>query len=199
MSPMSLPRMVVSETEGWRDIAQKHPSALKMFLSFVVPMSLLPPLMYAYAQAFHPGLISGPAAPTMGLTENLILGGVFFVVELINVWLMAAYIQQLGDIADVRPDFSAAYAMAAIAPAPLWLSSLMLFVPSLLLNVVTVCLAWLACVALIRHGVRPLFKLDDPVKARRLANAITLAGIGTWVGMLLLLMMVLGMLLGWTY
>ncbi len=197
MTLMNLPKMVVSEAEGWRDIERKHPSALKMLLSLVIPMSLLPPLMYAYTQLVYPGVVFDLIRPPLSQNENIIVGSVFFLIELGTVALMAAYIQQLGAIADVRPDFSAAYAMAAIAPVPLWLSSLMLFVPSLWLNVLTVLLAWLASAALIRHGVRPLFKLDDQQKARRLANAITMTGVGTWVGMLLLLMMLLGMLLGW--
>ena len=197
MTLMSFPRMVVSETEGWRDIVRMHPSALKMFLCFVVPLSLLPPLMYAYTQLVYPGVVFDLVKPPLSVSENLIVGSVFFLIELATVALMAAYIQQLGAIADVKPGFAAAYTMAAIAPAPLWLSALMLFVPNLWINMATVLAAWVASAALIRHGVRPLFKLDDPVKARRLANAITMTGVGTWVGMLLLLMMMLSMLLGW--
>jgi len=197
MTLSSLPRMVVSETEGWRDIVRLHPSTMKMMFCFVVPMSLLPPLMYAYTQMVYPGVVFDLVKPSLTLAENAIVGGVFFLIELATVALMAAYIQQLGAIADVRPSYAAAYAMAAIAPTPLWLSALMLFVPSLWLNVLTVLLAWVASVALIRHGVRPLFNLDDPHKAHRLANAITMTGVGTWIGMMLLLMMMLGMLLGW--
>ena len=197
MTLMSFPRMLVSETDGWRDIVQSHPSALKMLFTVVVPLSLLPPLMYAYTQLVYPGVVFDLVKPALSTGENIIVGSVFFLIELATVTLMAAYIQQLGAIADVQPEFAAAYAMAAIAPAPLWLSSLMLFVPSLWANVLTVLLAWVASVALIRHGVRPLFKLADTAKARRLANAITMTGIGTWIGMLLLLMMILGMLLGW--
>ena len=49
MSFVHLPKMLASETEGWSDIAQSHPAAKRLLFCLVMPMSLIPPLMYAYS------------------------------------------------------------------------------------------------------------------------------------------------------
>ena len=194
---LSLPKMIFSDTEGWSDIVRKHPTVTKLMWFFVIPMSLIPPLMYAYAELVHPGVVFTLVRPALTSHEALVIGAVFFLVELATVALMAAYIQELGGIADIHPDNATAFTLAAIAPAPLWLSALALFVPNLWFNVLTVSVAWLASVALIRHGVRALFHPASEEKARRLTNLITATGVAVWIGMLLFLMMVLSMLLGW--
>lgn len=197
MSLITLPKMVVSDSEGWTDIVSLHPTAMKMMLYFVMPMSLLPPLMYAYAQLVHPGVVFALVQPPLTGAEALMVGAMFFCIELATVALVAAYIQELGSIADIHPSYPEAFTLAAIAPTPLWLSSLALFVPSLWFNAAMVVLAWLCSVALIRHGVHGLFRLTDEKKAHRLANLITATGVAVWIGMMLVLLMSLGMVLGW--
>lgn len=197
MTLASLSRMVVSETDGWPALSRIHPTVARMFAFLVVPMSLVPPLMYAYSQVATPGAVFPLIAPPLAWEELMVVGLVFFAVELANVGLMASYIQQLAAIAEVRPDYATAYALAAVAPTPLWLSALGLFVPSFWFNALLVLAAWVCSVALIRHGVRPLFGVQDLHRARQLANAITAAGVVVWVAMLLVFMMLLGMLLGW--
>lgn len=197
MSLITLPKMVVSDSEGWSEILRAHPSVLKLLLCFVMPMSLIPPLMYAYAQFVYPGVVFELVLPPLTGGEALLVGAMFFLVELAMVPLMAAYIQELGGMADIHPNYAEAFTLAAIAPTPLWLSALALFVPSLWFNVLTVVVAWLGSVALIRHGVRALLRVTADVKARRFANLITATGVAAWIGMLLLLTMILGMVLGW--
>jgi len=197
MSLITLPKMVVSDSEGWSDIVRLHPTVAKLMVYFVMPMSLIPPLMYAYAQFVHPGVVFELVQPPLTGGEALLVGVMFFLIELSMVALMAAYIQELGGIADIHPGYPQAFTLAAIAPTPLWLSALALFVPSLWFNVLIVVVAWIGSVALIRHGVHALFHVTDEVKARRLANLITATGVAAWIGMLLLLMMMLGMVLGW--
>lgn len=197
MTLTDLPKMFLSETEGWSDIVRIHPSVAKLLFSLVVPLSLIPPLMHAYAQRVHPGVVAPLVEPPLTVAELVVVGGVFFLIELATVALMAVYIQRLGESADVRADYAQAYTLAAIAPTPLWLAALALFIPSVWANVLILAAAWVGSVALIRHGVRPLFRLDDEIKARRLANAITLAGVGVWLGLMAVLMMLLGMLIGW--
>ena len=197
MTLTSLPKMLLSDTEGWADVARSRPSVAKLFLSLVVPLSLIPPLMYAYAQLVQPGVVFAPVEPPLAVGELALVGGLFFLAEIANVALMGYYIQQLAAIAGVRPDYASAYMLAAIAPTPLWLSALALFVPNLWVNVLTVSAAWVATVALIRHGVRPLLQVASEAAARRLANAITAAGVAAWIAMLLVFLMLLGMLLGW--
>lgn len=197
MTLTTLPKMLVSETEGWLEVLRIHPTVAQLFAFLVAPMSLIPPLMYAYAQTAMPGAIFPIVEPPLAWEELAVVGIVFFAIELANVALMASYIQQLGEVAEVKPGYPAAYTLAAIAPTPLWLSAFGLFVPSLAFNILLVIAAWSCSVALIRNGVRPLFQVTDEHKASRMANAVTAAGVAVWFGMLLLFMMLLGMLLGW--
>lgn len=197
MSFMSLPRMLLSETEGWQDIVRVHPSVMKLLLLFVAPMSAIPPLMHAYAQLVHPGAVTPLVQPPLTMGELALVGGAFFIIEIAMVSLMAVYIQQLAESFDLHPQYEEAYTLAAIAPTPLWLASLGLFVPNVWFNVAVVLVAWVGSVALIRHGVRPLLKAGDEVTAHRLANAITVAGVGVWIGLMVVLTMALGMLMGW--
>ncbi len=197
MTLTSLPKMVLSESDGWPEVSRIHPTATQLFAFLVAPMSLIPPLMYAYAQLVHPGAVFTPVEPPLRVEELAVIGAVFFAIEIANVALMASYIQQLGGIADVHPDYPAAYTLAAIAPVPLWLSALCLFVPNVWFDALTVIAAWSCSAALIRNGVRPLFRVADEHKALQLANAVTAAGVAVWIGMLLLFMMMLGILFGW--
>jgi hypothetical protein len=113
------------------------------------------------------------------------------------VALMAGYIRELALSWAVPLTYADAYSLAAIAPTPLWISALALFVPSLWFNVLAVAVAWVGCVLLIRHGIRPLFHVADERQVRRLANGITVAGVGVWIGLVLLLALTLGILMGW--
>lgn len=197
MTLTSLPKMLVSEAEGWPDILRVHPTVVQCLFLLVVPLSLIPPAMYAYAQTVTPGAVFPIVEPPLQWEELTVVGLVFFAIEVANVALMASYIQQLGALADVQPDYPSAYILAAIAPVPLWLAPLGLFVPSLAFNVLLVIAAWACSVALIRNGIRPLFNVVDEHKAMRFANAVTAAGVAVWIGMLLVFMMLLGMLFGW--
>jgi hypothetical protein len=197
MSIANLPAMLISETEGWSDIAQRHPAARGLLYYLVVPMSLIPPLMYAYAERVNPGAVFPLSVPAMTGFELLATGIVLFAVQLMMVSFMAMLIQRMAAAQDHDPGYESAYSLAAIAPVPLWLSSLALFVPSLAFNVVVVGVAWVAAIALIRHGVRPLLKVADVKKARYIANVVTMAGVGAWIGLMIVSAAVLSMLLGW--
>ena len=196
MSLLSLPRMFVSEKEGWEDVVRTHPSVTSMLAFVVVPMSLIPPLMYAYAELVQPGDVFPLLAPALSVRELLFVGTAFFLVELFTVSIMAAYVRELSAAVGANPSYAEAYTLAAIAPIPLWLSSLGLFVPSMWFNMVVVALAWVASVALIRHGVRPLFKLDNADKAGRLTTTITLTGVAAWIGLMMVLTLLLSLSLG---
>lgn len=197
MSMAHFSHMLVSETEGWSDIAQKHPTARRLLLALVAPMSLLPPLMYAYAERMNPGAVFPLSVPAVSSTQLLATGIVLFAVQLVMVSFMASAIQRMSMAQDHDPGYEQAYTLAAIAPVPLWLSSLALFVPSLAFNVIVVIAAWIGTVALIRHGVRPLLRVDDAAKAHYIANMVTMAGVSAWIGLMVISAAILSMLLVW--
>ena len=196
MSLITLPKMFVSETEGWSDLARIHPAVRKLFAFYVAPMSLLPPLMHAYAQLAAPGGVFPALAPKLSVGEAFVVGVVFFLIEIAAVALMGYYIQQMTETQNVATDYPSAYTLAAVAPTPLWLGSLALLVPSLWFNLAIVVVAWGATVALIRHGVRPILHVQNEALARKLAEEITAAGVFMWIGLLVVMTLVLGLLVG---
>jgi len=196
MSLASLPRMLLSETDGWSDIVRMHPSVQKLLLSFVVPMSLIPAVMYGYAELLHPGGVFPLVEPTLSVREATVVGGIFFVAEVAMVLLMAVFIQQVAESIDIPVGYENAFALAAIAPTPLWVSSLALFVPSLWFNVLAVAIAWVGCVALIRHGVRPLIGLQDAAKVRWMSMVVTFIGVAAWGALMIVLTLLLSLLIG---
>jgi len=196
MSLASLPRMLMSETDGWLDIVRMHPSVKKLLLSFVVPMSLIPAVMYAFAELVHPGGVFPLVEPTLSVREAVVVGGMFFVAEVGMVLLMAVFIQQVCESIDIAASYENAFTLAAIAPTPLWLSSLALFVPSMWANVAVVAIAWIGSVALIWHGVRPLIGLQDAKKAHWMAYVVTFVGMLAWVALMIVLAFVLSLVLG---
>lgn len=197
MSPTSLPKMFLSEREGWPDIVRIHPSVIKLFASLVVPLSVVPPLMYAYAEVMHPGVIFPLTRPALTAGDLFVTGAVFFFVELAMVFFMGMLIQEVAESMDVAVPYEDAYSLAAIAPVPLWLSALALFVPSLWFNVAIVALAWIGSVALIRHGVRPLLHVNDEKKAHYIANLLTIGGVGAWISLMVVASVLLSLFLSW--
>lgn len=194
-----IPRMLTTEKDGWEDIARKHASARWFFKSLVLPMALLPPVLYAYAELVYPGVIFPLSVPALTPTQLIVSGVVFYGAQILMVGFMAMLIQRMSMARDHDPGYDSAYALAAIAPVPLWLASLSLLVPNLAFVVTITLAAWAASIMLIRHGVRPLLHITDEKIGHYIANVVTGAGILAWIALLVVSAMVLSILLGvWT-
>ena len=197
MKLSSFPGMFRSDETGWLELVRIHPSVAKLTVFFVAPLSLLPPAMFAWTALEYPGKFLPLMEPPMGGAEALLVAGIFFLAELAVVPLMAVIIQQTGDVVDFRPDYEAAYTLAAVAPAPLWLASLALFIPNLWADLFILALAWVGSAALIRHGVHPLFQLEDARKARVLANFTITAGVLAWLALMVVETLLVSMVMQW--
>ena len=127
----------------------------------------------------------------------MLVGGGFFIAELVMVFLMADMIRQIAASHRVIAGFENSFALAAVAPAPLWLASLMMFVPSVWLSVIALAVAWVGSVALIRHGVRPLLHVADRDQARDIASGITIAGVVGWIGLMVVMALMVSAIIGW--
>lgn len=196
MNTHNLPKMIYSYREGWQDLIQDHPSVRKLFTMYVVPMSLIPPVMLLYALLVTPGAVFPALVPEITVMEALLVAVAFFVAEVAMVALMASIIQQMGDVVDASPKYEEAYTLAAVAPTPLWLSALVLFIPVSWVSGAVVALAWFASAALIYHGVYPLFKLEDHSKARLMGSFVLMAGVIAWAALLVVLALVISMIVG---
>lgn len=196
MSLSHFPAMLISETEGWSDIERSHASAHSLLFGLVMPLSIIPPAMYAFAERVYPGAIFPLSVPAMTGGQLLASGIVLFAVQLAMVSFMAMLIQGMAIGQDHDPGYDNAYALAAVAPVPLWLSSLALLVPSLTFNLLVVAAAWVASAALIRHGVRPLLKVGDARKAHYISNLVTATGVMAWFALMIISAALLSVLQG---
>jgi hypothetical protein len=190
------PEMIVSETGGWREVDRAHLPYRWFMTRVVLPLSLLPSLLYVYAETAHPGAVLPLTTPALTGTQLFASGLVLFIAQVAMVAYMAMLIQRTALARDHDPGFDGAYALAAIAPLPLWLGSLALAVPSFAFNMVVLVAALAASIALIRHGVRPLLHIDDDRTAHYVADMVTMAGMVAWIALLMMSGLVLSMLFG---
>lgn len=196
MTLHDLPKMLYSYSEGWPELIRIHPSVARMFALYVMPMSLIPPAMFVYSISVNPGTVFPELVPHMTGFEALVIAIAFYLAQLAMVPLMASIIQQMGDVVSVKPDYHDAFVLAAVAPTPLWLAALALFVPSLWVSGVVLAVAWVASAALIYHGVLPLFRIDDKSKARLMGSFVLMAGVIGWIALMVVLALALSMIVG---
>lgn len=191
------PAMIVSEASGWGEVDRSHRPYRWYLTRLVLPLSLLPSLLYVYAELVHPGVVFPLAKPAALTGAQVFASGlVLYIAQVAMVAYMAMLIQRTALARDHDPGFDGAYALAAIAPLPLWLGSLALLVPNLGFNLAVLVVALLASIALIRHGVRPLLHIDDDRTAHYVADIVTMAGMVAWIGVLLLSGLVLSIMIG---
>ena len=176
MSFMSIPRMLISSEAGWRDIEHSRPSLRSLFFFMVLPLSLLPPAMlYFGGTHYGDALIQGWSAKNWGAIAPM-----FMLCELLVFAGMGWFIQSVARSTTSPIDRHDAYVVAAIAPIPMWLSSLALLVPDLAF-VVSLTLAGLgASCALMYHGVYALCHMEDEIRAASVTHTVMAAGLLAW-------------------
>lgn len=185
MQALRLPQMFVSTRTGWTELFSAPPTVAFTFLSRVLPLSLLPPLMCAYSAHRYPGIVLPAIAPSFQLLALCLMGSVTVALEIGLVGLMASQIQLLAAAPD-NPfgsdlDTRAAYSFAAVAPVPLWLSSLALFFPNRALLVACVFAGGVGSALLLRNGVSLLYRPQTDAQARQLARGLLGRAIFSWL------------------
>lgn len=196
MTLHDLPKMFYSYSEGWSELIHIHPTMAWLFALYVMPLSLLPPAMVTYSMELAPGAVFPAVVPALSTGEAWGVAVAFYVAELAMVLLMASIIQDMGELVDASPGYHDAFMLAAIAPTPLWLSSLALFVPSLWVVGSVVAIAWFGSAALIFHGVCPLFGITDHGKGRLMGSFVLALGVVAWLALLVVLTLILSMIVG---
>jgi hypothetical protein len=196
MSFTDLPRMLVSDTEGWQDVARLHPSSVRLMTYYVLPMSLIPPLMFLYAAMVQHSVFP-PMVPAMTTAEALVVAGVFLAAEVGMVLLMGTVIEETGELVGSDIGHEQALLLAAIAPTPLWLAPLALFVPSLAVNLLVLGIAWLGSAALVHHGVPLVLGMTDKARAGIVARHVLVAGVLAWIALMVVQVMLMSLILGW--
>lgn len=184
---LSIPEMTVSSRLGWPGLERSHPPLARLFLTLVLPLSLLPPAMLYYAGSHY-----GDAfAAGYGAKPWAAIAAIFFVAEMLTLAAMGWLIRQVAAIEGVRIDRHDAYTLASIAPVPLWLSALGLLAPSLAFNVGLSLLAVAASGGLIYHGIYALCHMEERIVAAAIAESVMATGLAAWVLLLVLLAMLI--------
>lgn len=177
MSPLQMPSMILSFHKGWDELIKHRPSVSHIFVLLVFPLSLLPPAMIYWAGANYGDVFVAGVSPQQWQTA----AGIFFLAELLTVPLMAWLMHLASRANNVAADFQECFTLAAIAPIPLWLSSLVLFVPNLVVVVLVGGLALLCSLGLTYRGAYALLHMHEDVRALQMATVITGAGLLAWL------------------
>lgn len=180
MKVSSLYKMPFSREANWPELGRLDSAVARIFWRLVLPLSLLPPLML-YLTGPHHGdaLVAG-----LGGKSWVTIAALFFIGELASFALMGWLIKQVADTWHGHIDYRNAYLLAAIAPIPLWLSSLGLLVPSLLFNALVSMVALGLSCGLIYQGVHSLCEVREDVEAAAITQLVFGAGFIVW-GLLL--------------
>lgn len=194
---------------GWNSVARSHIPVSAMFFLYVLPMSLIPPLMLYYTgMTYRDNLL-----PALALTASQlqILSGVFFVAELAGVFLMAGAIEFMANaelkvihsqqklleypaeppsmstpVEVPRVKYHDAFMLAAVAPTPLWLAPLILFVPNFMIDMTIGALALLASALILYHATPAILKLDEKGEGGLFRYMMITGGMVAWAAMMYL-------------
>ena len=177
MSPSQMPKMMLSFHAGWDELIRVHPSISRMFALVVLPLSLLPPAMIYYAGGNYGDIY----APGVSTAQWHTATAIFFVAELLTVPAMAWIMHLACRANDVPAGYHECFTLASIAPIPMWISSLVLFVPNLVVCVLVGALGLLASLAITYRGMYALFRMHEDLRAMQMATVVTGAGLLAWL------------------
>lgn len=195
--------------ETWKRWVRRHhlPTAAMFFL-YVLPLSTIPPLMFNYAGTHYGGVLLS------GLTDRalMIIGSVFFVAELVMTFILAAFIQWLGNatfrivhtryemlsyptpdqpskgiLMQLRKvDFRDAYTLAAISPTPLWLVSFALFIPNFVTVATLGAIALILSLYLLFSATPTVLKIEEKGEGILMGWVLLTTGMVGWAAMMYL-------------
>ena len=182
MSPLTLIRLPLSSIHAWDELRQNPPSLGVLLSSIVLPLSLIPPAMMYYAGTSY----ADAFAVDLAGKEWGFIATIFFLAELLTFAVMGWLIYQVANTRDAEISLHNAYLLAAIAPIPLWLSALSLFVPSLLFAATVAVLALALSCGIVFQGLRGLCLMKEDVEAMSITYTVMAASVMAW-GLLLML------------
>lgn len=142
---------------GWQGLQRRQPSIPFLAWVVVLPLSLLPPVLLYYAGTHYgDDFMSG-----FGGKEWRFITTILFLAELLTFFVMGWLIHSVVEGYGLKMSYQDAYLLAAIAPIPLWLSSVALLLPYLWVSVVAVLVALGLSCTLIYHGMQALCQREE--------------------------------------
>jgi hypothetical protein len=168
VNPIRMLRYITHHSETWHALAEKKPSVMQMLWLYVVPMSLIPPLMLNVVVRHYPKVFMD----VMPGDRLHIVGIILFLSLVVGVIVMAWISQMLADMVEIRPSYRDAFLVTAVATTPFWAVSLFYLVPNMTVNIVMHFVAAAASIALVYQGVKRIFRLKRKGAAAMLTTAI---------------------------
>lgn len=176
-------KMLVSSESGWNDVERMHPKVSSIFIFLVLPMALVPPAMIVYSGFSYGGLYFEHANSGLWVSSALI----FLFAELFTVPLMAWTIHNIAQSRNIDTEYHKAFSVAAIAPIPMWLSSIALFVHNPLFIIGMALLGLVCSISLVFHGVKGILHLHEDVEVAAITQLTISIGVATWVMLIALI------------
>jgi len=139
-------------TKGWFQLQQKKLSIPLLAWLLVVPLSFVPPVLIYYAGTHY----GNSFLPGFGDKDWHFITTILFLAELLTFFVMGWLIHSVLEGQKLKVSYHDAYLVAAIAPLPLWLSSLALLIPMLLFNALIVAAALALSITLVYRGCKAL-------------------------------------------
>lgn len=172
VNPVRMLRYVTHHSDSWHALAEKKPSVMQMLWLYVVPMSLIPPLMLNVVVRNYPKVFMD----ILPGDRLHIVGIILFLTLVVGVIVMAWITQMLADMVEIRPSYRDAFLVIAVATTPFWAVSLFYLVPNMAVNLALHGVAGIASVALVYQGVKTIFRLKRKGAAAMLTTAIGCTG-----------------------
>ncbi|MBL8508372.1 MAG: DUF1282 family protein [Chitinimonas sp.] len=176
MKISAYPKMLLSYDAGWQEFQQAAPSIIKVYLLLVVPLSLLPALMIAFVASDNAAYYSA----TLPASHYGEIAGLFLVTELLSVPVMAMTIRSVVTLKVRQVNFRQCFLLAALAPIPMWLSSLSLLVPHVGFSLACGFMGLLASGALLVHGIPALLGVERGIDAEDVTYVVLSLGAIMW-------------------
>lgn len=168
VNPIRMLRYVTHHSETWHALAKEKPSIMQMLFLYVIPMSIIPPLMLNLVVRDHPKVFMD----ILPGDRLVIVGIIMYLALVFGVIIMAWISKLLAEMVDITPSYRDAFLVIAVATTPFWVVSLFYLVPNMAVNLVMHGVAGIVSVALVYQGIKSIFRLNRRGAAAMLTTAI---------------------------
>ncbi|WP_113906887.1 YIP1 family protein [Aliidiomarina celeris] len=178
---LSLP---FSAKAGWPTLIQVSPSIPTLAWLLVLPMALLPPVLLYYAGTHYGDeFIQGFHDRNWRFFTTTL-----FMAQLLTFFVMGWLIQAVSESHKLGFQYAQSYLIAALAPLPLWLSSLVLLIPIIWVNAFVGLAGFLLSSGMVFNGIRAMtHEKGKDTEAMSTAIIVISASLIAWILLLVLI------------
>ncbi|MCB2385918.1 Yip1 family protein [Thalassolituus alkanivorans] len=176
---MNLSELIMPwSAKGWEKMQSMNISIPALAWKLVLPLSFLPPVLLYYAGTHYDNsyIQNFPEKNWHFITTT------FFLAELLTFFVMGWLIHSVLESHDLAINYHDAYLLAAIAPIPMWLSSLGLLIPSALITSIFAGVGLVASCVILYLGTSALcHRNTDDVVSMSATYTIMSAAFLAWI------------------